>query len=69
MRIKHTRFTALDALTIDKNDGHEIHAIAMRALGRRAANTLGSVDSKLMRLNEPTWLRLQNREYLAQARD
>src|SRR5258706_28151 len=37
----------------DENHRHEIHSIAMRALGRRTADARGGVDAELVRLDEP----------------
>ena len=54
MCVKHARFAAFYAVTIDQNHGHKVDAVAMRAFGRWAANALGRVDAKLMSFDELT---------------
>src|ERR1019366_10328682 len=44
---------ALDARSIDEHDGDQVDAVAMRSLGRRPADAVGSVDAELVRLDVP----------------
>ena len=58
MRLKHTRFTALDMVAIDQHHRYKIDAIAMRALGRGPTDTISGVNAKLMRFDEPLFCSL-----------
>ena len=45
--------TTLHSLTIDEKHRDEIDTIAMRTFRRRAANAIGGINAKLVRLDKP----------------
>ena len=51
--LKHTRLAPLDTLATDQKHRHQIHSIAVRALGGGAANAVGGVNAELMCLHKP----------------
>src|SRR5690606_24473829 len=51
--LEHTGFAAAHVAALDQDDGDEIHAVAVRPLGRGSTDAFGSIDSKLMRLDVP----------------
>ena len=50
----------------DQHHGDEIHTVAVRPLGRRAADAIGGVDAELVRLDVPAADRLQLRKQLTE---
>ena len=51
--LEHARLAALDAFARDKEHRDQVHAVAVRALGRGPADAAFGVDAELVRFDEP----------------
>src|SRR5690606_12804627 len=67
--LEHARFTAPDVLAPHHQDGDEVDAVPVRALGRRPTDAARGVDAELVRLDVPARYLPQPGEQAAETDD
>mmetsp|Transcript_41205 Transcript_41205/g.96295 ORF Transcript_41205/g.96295 Transcript_41205/m.96295 type:complete len:555 (-) Transcript_41205:257-1921(-) len=67
MGLEHARLPTLDLVAAHHQNRHQVHAVAVGALGRGPADAVAGVDAKRVGLDEPGPLALEGRRDTCQA--
>ena len=62
VRVEHARLPATHIPALDQHQGNKIDSVSMGALGGWPADSVGSVDAKLMSFDVPAFHRMDSRE-------